>query len=645
MRPANAPSARSVKATLTGPARATGGFAAGSQALLKAHESTDPFLEPRAGGFLKQPARPSPRQDSPPSAPVNEKPGDKIGDGKLLRQMGDGGSGVGRYAVEEMIGAGGMGEVYRARDQSLQRAVALKVLPAASSFDPERLARLGREARMLAALNHPNIATIHGLEEAEGKRFLVLELVEGQTLAERLKGGRLPAEEALELGRQIAEGLEAAHEKGIVHRDLKPANIKVTPEGKVKILDFGLAKAFHDEQLPADLGGDPTLTGLMGHPGAILGTAAYMSPEQARGKPVDKRTDIWAFGCVLYECLTGERAFAGETITETLAAVLKSDPDWEALPVATPWKVKDLLQRCLRKDPRDRLHDIADARIELQEQLALPGEALQARGRPRPGWLIAASMTALVAGLLIGAAVMSHFSPGVSPVPQRPGRFIVRLEPGQWLEGQRRNDRPTWTAMAISSAGRFIVYSAVKENPGAQDKPCLYLRRLDQLEAKPIAGTEGGSSPFLSPDDRWVGFWADKKLMKVPVEGGVPAALCDVASPFGFSWGADDRIIFPPKSDSGLWRISAAGGQLEVLTQPDKLKDEGFSSPALLPACRKRNPVHHHATLLGRASTGRRHGPGDTTMARVARRCCRCPLCSQRPACFPSARDTDGGPF
>jgi serine/threonine-protein kinase len=472
-----------------------------------------------------------------------------------------------------------MGDVYRAQDQRLRRAVALKLLPAESSLDPERLARLEREARMLAALNHPNIATIHGLEESEGKRFLVLELVEGQTLAERLQRGRLPPEETLALCRQIAEGLEAAHEKGILHRDLKPANIKITPEGKVKILDFGLAKEFRQEALPDDLTRGSTLTEQMTHAGAILGTAAYMSPEQAKGKPLDKRTDIWAFGCVLYQCLTGEKAFAGETITEIFAAILKGEPNWEALPSATPWKVKDLLHRCLRKDPKERLRDIGDARIEMQEPMALPQEPLRMSQRSTLGWLIAASMTTLVIGLLIGAVAMKYSKHRASPVAQPAVRSIVRLEPGHWLDGVRWSppygfDHPTRTAMVLSSDGRFIVYSAVKENPGAQDKSCLYLRRFDQLEAKPIAGTEGGSSPFLSPDDRWIGFWADRKLLKVPVEGGVPAVLCDVPLPYGFSWGPDNQIVFAARGASGLSRISAGGGKLEILTTPDKSKGE-----------------------------------------------------------------------
>ena len=497
---------------------------------------------------------------------------------------------LGLYEVEELIGAGGMGEVYRAQDQRLRRAVALKLLPAESSLDPERLARLEREARMLAALNHPNIATIHGLEESEGKRFLVLELVEGQTLAERLQRGRLAPEETLALCRQIAEGLEAAHEKGILHRYLKPANIKITPERKVKSLYFGLAKEFRQEALPDDLTRGSTLTEQMTHAGAILGTAAYMSPEQAKGKPLDKRTDIWAFGCVLYQCLSGEKAFAGETITEIFAAILKGEPNWEALPSATPWKVKDLLHRCLRKDPKERLRDIGDARIEMQEPMALPQETLRVSQRLTLGWLIATGMTTLVIGLLVGAAVMNYLKPGASQILQPVARFPIKLEAGHWLDGVRQSppygfDHPTRTAMVLSSDGRFVVYSAVKENPGAQDKSCLYLRRFDQLDAKPIPGTEGGSSPFLSPDDRWVGFWADRKLMKVSVDGGVPAVLCDVPLPFGFSWGADNQIVFAPAMSAGLSRISAASGKVEVLTMPDHSKGEfAHRLPYCLPA-------------------------------------------------------------
>ncbi|MDA2934695.1 serine/threonine protein kinase, partial [Acidobacteria bacterium AH-259-D05] len=285
------------------------------------------------------------------------------------------GTTLSHYKVIEKIGQGGMGEVYRAEDTNLSREVAIKVLPEQFTQDPQRLARFEREAKLLASLNHPNIAAIYGLEQAEDQQFLVLELVEGETLAERVAKGPLPVEEALETCRQIAEGVEAAHEKGVIHRDLKPANVKITPEGKVKILDFGLAKAFEGETPVTDISQSPTLTEEMTKAGVILGTAAYMSPEQAKGKPVDKRADIFAFGCVLYECLTGKRAFEGETITETIAAVLKSEPDWDGLPENTPSIIRFLLRRCLTKDPHDRLHNTANVRIEIKLALSEPTTA------------------------------------------------------------------------------------------------------------------------------------------------------------------------------------------------------------------------------------------------------------------------------
>ena len=280
------------------------------------------------------------------------------------------------YKVLEKIGQGGMGEVYRAEDTNLSREVAIKVLPEQFTQDPQRLARFEREAKLLASLNHPNIAAIHSFEHADEVHFLVLELVEGETLAERVAKGPVPVEEALEVCRQIAEGVEAAHEKGVIHRDLKPANVKVTPEGKVKILDFGLAKAFEAEPPVTDISQSPTLTEEMTRAGVILGTAAYMSPEQAKGKPVDKRADIFAFGAVLYELLTGKRAFGGETITETLASILKSEPDWEKLPENTPWNIRTLLRRCLHKETNRRLQHIWDVRIEIEEALTTPATGI-----------------------------------------------------------------------------------------------------------------------------------------------------------------------------------------------------------------------------------------------------------------------------
>jgi serine/threonine-protein kinase len=488
---------------------------------------------------------------------------------------------LGPYEVLSLLGVGGMGEVYRARDTRLDRQVAIKVLPDEFSGHPERLARFEREAKVLASLNHPSIAAIYGLEQADGQRFLVLELVEGETLAELLEREALPIETALGICRQIAEGLEAAHEKGVIHRDLKPANVKITPEGKVKILDFGLAKAYQKEGSAPDLSKSPTLTEEMTGSGVILGTAAYMSPEQAMGKPIDKRADIWAFGCLLYECLTGRRAFRGATIAESIAAILKSDPDWQALPAATPWGVKALLYRCLQKDPKERLRDIGDARIEIGESLSQPGPAVSASRRLSMPWIIGWVSFILIAGVLVGVGLMKY---GQRTTPTTTARAVIKLEPGHWLEGGNwgwGSDRPIRTAMAISSDGRFIVYSAIRENPGPQANPQLYLRRTDQLEANPILGTEGGINPFLSPDDRWVGFYVDLKLKKVSVEGGVPTTLCDYWA-LGASWGQDNSIVL--SRDKGLYRVPADGGKEEVLTTPDKTNEEmGHRLPHWLP--------------------------------------------------------------
>jgi Tol biopolymer transport system component len=492
---------------------------------------------------------------------------------------------AGKYKIHGEIGRGGMGVVYEAEDTTLNRRVAIKVLPDVFTTDPERLARFEREAKVLASLNHPNIAAIYGLDKTDERRFLVLELVEGESLAERLSRGPLPIEEVLDLCRQIAEGLEGAHEKGIIHRDLKPANIKITPEGKVKILDFGLAKAFRDESSTIDPSQSPTITDQMTRPGVIMGTAAYMSPEQARGKPADKRADIWAFGCILYECLTGKRAFEGETVTEIVAAILKGEPNWQALPAATSFRIRDLLHRCLRKDTRERLRDIGDARLEIEAPVDYPSEAAAASRRFSVLWLAAGAAVILLAGILVDRLLIKH------PQPAPPASVVmstIKLEPGQRLQGGRtyeEMERPTCAAMAISSDGSFVVYSAIEENPGAQAKPRLYLRRMDQSKAKSIAGTEGGDNPFLSPDNRWVGFWADGKLKKVSVEGGVPLTLCDLPALFyGANWGRDNSIVFVDGAGTGLSRVSAEGGKPEILTKPDPKREEyGHRLPSWLP--------------------------------------------------------------
>jgi len=481
---------------------------------------------------------------------------------------------ISHYRILEKLGEGGMGVVYRAHDSRLNRDVAIKVLPDRFTWVSERKARFEREARLLATLSHPNVAAIHGMEEADGKSCLVLELVEGQTLAERLKKGRIPLEETLNICRQIAAGLEAAHEKGIIHRDLKPANIKLTPEGKVKILDFGLAKAFDEPGLPADPSQSPTITDQMTSEGVILGTAAYMSPEQARGKPTDKRTDIWAFGCILYECLTGRRAFSGETVTETLAAVIRGEPDWKVLPEDVPYAMRMLLRRCLQKDTSLRLHDIADAGIEIGESAVQPAGPVTLSRSMSQRLLLALAAVALIASFLIGMGVRWRFLPVPSPSVVR---SVIKLEPGYCLDGMRFRSaflRPTRTAMTISSDGRLIVYSAVPENSKTDVKGQLYLRRMDQASAKAIPGTEGGISPFLSFDDRWVGFWASGKLMKVPLDGGIPVMLCDSEFPLGASWGSGNRIVFSPRHSAGLSIVPADGGNPEALTVPDKTRQE-----------------------------------------------------------------------
>jgi hypothetical protein len=421
--------------------------------------------------------------------------------------------------------------------------------------------------------------------KSDSQQFLVMELVKGETLTERIKKGPLPVAEALEVCRQIAEGLESAHEKGIIHRDLKPSNVKVTPEGKVKILDFGLAKAFHEEQTAPDLSKSPTLTDQMTRPGVIIGTAAYMSPEQARSRSVDKRTDIWAFGCVLYECLTGKPVLQGETVSDTLALILKGEPDWTKLPSNTPTMIRILLCRCLQKDPRKRLHDIADARIEMEEiETTLPEEATVMK-RLSLGWSLIFVAAGILLGFLIGIIASKSSGSGLSPSPVA---SVIKVEPGHSLTGGRwawEFNWPSRTAMAISKDGSFIIYCAINDQAGPEtSSQLLFMRRLDKLENTPIPGTEGGIAPFLSPDDRWIGFWADSKLWKVQVEGGVPQDLCEASLPFGASWGDDDTIVFASDQDTGLFRVSSQGGKPEILTEPIlEQKEYSHRLPSILP--------------------------------------------------------------
>jgi len=477
------------------------------------------------------------------------------------------------YKVIEKIGQGGMGEVYRAEDTSLSREVAIKVLPEQFTQDPQRLARFEREAKLLAQLNHPNIAAIHSFEHADDVHFLVLELVPGETLAERVAKGPLPVDEALEVCRQIAEGVEAAHEKGVIHRDLKPANVKVTPEGKVKILDFGLAKAFEGEIPAADISQSPTLTEEMTRAGVILGTAAYMSPEQAKGKTVDKRADIFAFGAVLYELLTGKRAFQGETITETLGAIIHKEPDWAALPESTPGIIQVLLRQCLQKDPNTRLRDIADFQALSETTLA----RIEPIGTAQPGgqrWAMAVGLVVLTA-VVTGLAVWLLIQP--SSPEQSLNRFVVTPSPPASLRNAPANE------LAISPDGRHFIYTAT----GAGGNQ-LYLRSLDDFVDRPIPGTEGVvGSPFFSPDGESVGFFAGGSLKKILLAGGSPFTLCEAGPPAQRgSWGLDDTIVFTAGAEGapGLYQVPAAGGERQFLGNGNPGQVEGgYNFSHLLP--------------------------------------------------------------
>jgi len=485
------------------------------------------------------------------------------------------------FEIREPLGAGGMGEVYRARDATLERDVAIKVLPADFASDPERLARFEREAKLLASLNHPNIAAVYGLEDRDGVRFIAMELVEGETLGERIgRSGRIEMAEALEIARQIAAALEAAHERGVIHRDLKPANVKIAPGGSVKVLDFGLAKALAADgsaaEISPDISNSPTVAAAT-RAGVILGTAAYMSPEQARGKPVDKRADIWAYGCVLYEMLCGCRPFAGETTSDTLAAVLTSAPDWSRLPAETPEPIRRLVRRSLEKNPKLRLPDIAVARLEIDEAVATPalgsaaGPPPHARGRRR---LVPWGLTALFATIAAVAVWMGP--PPAAPPP--PERLVVGLPPGQELSlGELGVVNP----VALSPDGQLLVYTAAERQTGTAR---LFLRPLGQFVDRPIEGTEGAKAPFFSPGGDWIGFFANEALWRVRVAGGPPVKICDTRVLFpSASWGPDDTIVFSHHT-FGLYRVSASEGALEQLTVPDSAAGEvRHFAPQFLP--------------------------------------------------------------
>jgi len=514
------------------------------------------------------------------------------------------GTRLGPYEITARLGEGGMGEVWRAHDSKLKRDVAIKVLPAAFVADPERLARFEREAQLLAQLNHPNIAQIFGMEASGESHALVMELVEGPTLADRLAQGGLPLDEALSLAKQIAEALEEAHEKGIVHRDLKPQNLKASIEGKIKVLDFGLAKAMDASAGSASGGvgvggavgvggggggGDllrsptmmnsPTLTAAHGTQlGVILGTAAYMAPEQARGGMVDKRADIWAFGVVFFEMLTGTRLFAGETVSDTLAAVLRAEIDWAALPAATPASIRTLLRRCLERKPKHRLHDIADARIVIDEVLAGRSDspdaavAAPAPAAVAPVWRRALPWTLAAIGLV---AALVALSTGRSPAPAPP-LFVDLGAPGE----ERFQFQGDFGAPAtLSRDGSKLAFGAV----GADSRTRLWVRSLATGEEKRIDGTEGATAPFFSFDGASLGYFANARLMVVSLAGGRPYEVADAPNGRGGAWTPDGTIVYAPDFRSGLFRIPATGGRPEPLTRIDAVRHSTHRWPALVP--------------------------------------------------------------
>jgi Tol biopolymer transport system component len=467
----------------------------------------------------------------------------------------------GSHEVAGLIGAGGMGQVFRARDTRLGRDVALKVLPDVLAQDPERAARFEREAQVLASLNHPNIASLYGLEEHGGRRALVMELVEGPTLAERIAAGPLDPPETLGIALQVAEALEEAHDKGIVHRDLKPANVKVTADGKVKVLDFGLAKALEgDSTASGSPANSPTLSIAATRAGVILGTAGYMSPEQARGSAADRRADIWAFGVLLYEMLTGKQMFGGPTVSDTLAAVLRAGVDLSQLPPATPRRVRRLLERCLERDKRKRLQAIGEARLILE---AGEPEAVEAApAAPPRSWALWAVAGALAAAL----AVLGFLHFRQAPPEERMLRFTA--------PPPEKRDVETFT---LSPDGRYLAMAS------SGDLPALWVRALDALDPQPLAGTEGARYPFWSPDSRWIGYFAQGKLKKVPVTGGPSQTLCEAADGRGGTWNREGVIVFAPDPNGALKRVPAAGGAPAPATELAATKGGIHRFPSFLP--------------------------------------------------------------
>ena len=489
------------------------------------------------------------------------------------------GARFGGYDILALIGAGGMGEVYRARDTKLGRPVAIKVLLATVALDTDRIARFEREAKLLAALNHPHIAALYGMEEAEGQQFLVMELVEGETLAERLTRGAMSVDAGLRIALQIADALEAAHEKGIIHRDLKPANIKITPDDRVKVLDFGLARTADVVEADAQIGRthSPTLSLMATQAGLILGTAAYMSPEQAKGQQADHRSDVFSFGCVLYEMLTGARAFQGDSVPDILASVLAREPDLRALPPSLNSRLTELLRRCLDKNPKRRYQATGDLRVELETIATSPhAEAAAADGaRSRSVWRQVAfyALPALITGAVAGVTIARLTS---RPAPPRIVRTtIVTADEAAPYTGSDRN-------VAITPDGTRVVYVGGGGNR-------LYVRPLDALEPTVLVSGRGLRGPFISPDGEWIGYFdGDQKMMKVAITGGPPIQIIpriDGTNSRGATWGRDDTIVFATSlTATGLQRVSASGGPVTVVSRPDRTRGDGdHLSPHLLP--------------------------------------------------------------
>ncbi len=520
------------------------------------------------------------------------------------------GTRLGPYEITSLLGTGGMGEVYRARDAKLGREVALKVVSPEFAHDEQRMGRFQREAKVLASFNHPHIAAIYGFEDSSNVAALVIELVEGPTLSERISSTAIPIEDALPIARQIADALEYAHERGIIHRDLKPANVKLTPDGNVKVLDFGLAKALQDDSSSGDLSNSPTLTMGSTKAGVILGTAAYMSPEQAKGKSADRRADIWSFGVVLFEMLSGKQAFGGETVSDSLAAIIKDVPDWSQLPPRTPPAIVDLLHRCLQKDPKQRLQAIGDARITIDEAIANPNAATapsssaaqivpaQPASRSILPWLVAAAL----ALALLAALMYPRFAHNAGA--QRTVQLNLPIPAGQFV------DTVNGAALAISPDGLRVTYCT---RESGSDVSRLFVRDLDKSAPVELDSSAVISGPFFSPDSQWIAYFSAGALKKVSVHGGAPTTLANAAGLRGGSWGDDGTIVVPAGFTTVLSRIPAAGGTFVPLTRFDSSRRENTHRwPDVLPGSKAviytasddNNFFGHASVLVAKMNSG-----------------------------------------